>query len=283
MRRERSPAELAAETYYNSNDADRFFEEVCGGEDIHVGLYGHSAGSTNIALAGHKAVVAMADKLSPVQPDARIVDLGAGYGGGARYLARRFDCNVLCVNISEVQNERNRRLNRARDLHERIDVVHGSFEDIPAATAAADVVWSQGAFMHSARRHQLLDEIDRVLKPGGQLLFSDQMQADDSPPELLRPLYERFKVESLASPSWYRREFARKGFRQAEWSDLSPELLTHYTAVRASLRQRYEKLSRNVSISYMDRMLVTLNNWISAAHGGYLRCGIFHFDKPRAA
>ena len=278
----RYPAELAAETYFDSGDADRFHEAIWGGEDIHVGLYGRNAGTVDVPTACHKMTVAMADRLPPLDAGARILDLGSGYGGAARYLARRFGCKVRCLNISELQNERNRRLNRGLGLQDCIEVVHGSFQAIPGEDHSADVVWSQSAFLHSARREQVVDEIARVLKPGGQVLFSDQMQADDCPPGVLRHFYERFKVTALASPLWYRREFVRKGFQQLEWYELTPELLHHYTAVRSTLRQRYERLSLSISTAYMDRMLINLDNWVSAAHAGYLRWGIFHFKKPLA-
>jgi sarcosine/dimethylglycine N-methyltransferase len=274
-------AEAVAEAYYDSEDADRFYELVWGGEDIHIGLY--DTGDMSIDVASGKTVATMARRLNSLRPGARIVDLGAGYGGAARYLADRFDCKVVCVNLSERQNLRNRRLNRERDFHDCIDVLHGSFEDIPAATASADVVWSQDSFLHSTRRQRVVDEIDRVLKPGGHLLFTDPMQSDDCPPQVLAPVYARLNLESLASPAWYRREFARRGFEESEWCELTPQLLNHYAAVRSSLRERYDVLRRDISTAYMDRMLVGLDNWVSAAYAGHLRWGIFHFRKALAA
>ena len=35
----RNAAESVAENYYDSSDADIFYERVWGGEDIHIGLY----------------------------------------------------------------------------------------------------------------------------------------------------------------------------------------------------------------------------------------------------
>lgn len=280
MTHPRSAAEIAAETYYNSGDAHRFYEAICGGDDIHVGLYGRHAGSLDIPTASYKMTAAMAERLPALDSSACVLDLGSGYGGAARYLARRFRCKVRCVNISETQNERNRRRNRIIGLHKQVEVLHDSFHRVPADDASVDVVWSQGAFLHSAERELIVAEIERVLKPGGLAVFSDQMQADDCPGGVLQSFYERFKVHSLASPLWYRREFMRLGLRHEEWCDLTPDLLHHYIAMRAQLRQRYDKLSGEISTAYMDRMLVNLNNWVSAGHAGYLRWGIFHFSKP---
>jgi cyclopropane fatty-acyl-phospholipid synthase-like methyltransferase len=270
-----------AETYYDSEDASRFYELVWGGEDIHIGLY--DSPGTSIAAASSKAVASMARRLTDLRPGARILDLGSGYGGAARYLADHLDCTVLCVNLSERQNLRNRALNRERNYRNRIEVLHGSFEDIPLADRWADAIWSQDSFLHSTRRQRVIDEIDRVLTPGGHLLFTDPMQSDDCPPHVLKGVCERLKLESLASPAWYRQEFARAGFEELEWCDLTPQLANHYAAVRSSLREHYDMLRRDISTAYMDRMLVGLDNWVSAAHADYLRWGIFHFRKAGAA
>ncbi len=59
--------------------------------------------------------------------------------------------------------------------------MHGVFEDIPEPDASVDVVWSQDAILHSDQREKVLPEVFRVLKPGGEFIFTDPMQADDVP------------------------------------------------------------------------------------------------------
>ncbi|MFK0238988.1 SAM-dependent methyltransferase [Streptomyces vinaceus] len=99
-----------------------------------------------------------------------VLDLGFGFGGRARYLAGRCGCRVVALNVSEPQNERRRRTNAAQRLDGLIEVVTGSFEDIPYPPDSFDVVWSQEAFCHSGDRHQLLAEAVRFLNPQGELV-----------------------------------------------------------------------------------------------------------------
>lgn len=276
----RTRAETVAETYYDSRDADRFYERIWGGEDIHIGVYPDA--SCSIDKASHLSVVALADRLEGIAPTSRIFDLGAGYGGAARYLAQCFSCEVVCVNLSKVQNARNRHLNWQHGVEERVRVLHGSFENIPAADASVDIVWSQDSFLHSGRKDKVVREIARVLKPGGQVVFTDPMQADDSPAAALQAVYDRLNLDSLASPGWYRRAFTELGMEEHEWCDLTPELRTHYARVHDSLRLRYDDLLGEISVAYLNRMLSGLANWVTAADAGYLRWGIFHFRKPDA-
>jgi sarcosine/dimethylglycine N-methyltransferase len=175
-----------AREYYNSDDADAFYHNVWGGEDIHIGLYGSP--SEAIAAASERTVATRAARLPKLDAHSRVIDLGAGYGGAARWIAERTGCRVTCVNLSETQNERNRALTKAAGLADRIEVLDASFENVPCATGAYDVVWSQDSILHSGDRARVLREVDRLLKPGGEVIFTDPMQADDCPAGVLAPV-----------------------------------------------------------------------------------------------
>ena len=111
-----------ARDYYNSDDADAFYCEIWGGEDIHIGIY--RSGDEAIARASSRTVATMAHELVPLGSSAHIADFGAGYGGSARWLARAYSCRISCVNLSEVQNERNRQVTEAAGLGHQIGRAH---------------------------------------------------------------------------------------------------------------------------------------------------------------
>ena len=267
-----------AEAYYDSPDADEFYFHIWGGEDIHIGLYEQP--TDPIPEASRRTVEAVADTIARVPDDRhRIVDIGAGYGGAARYLARRFGCHVVCLNISEVENSRNRKANRAQGLDDLISVRHGSFEDIPEPDDSFDVAWSQDAILHSGNRDRVIAEVARVLKPGGEFVFTDPMQADDCPSGVLQPVYDRIHLESLGSVKFYREAAARHGLEEVSVRPMPNQLRNHYAAVRAQLQARYGEIVRIASKDYVDRMLVGLQNWVDAADKGYLNWCILHFRK----
>ena len=95
-----------AERYYDSDDADQFYFRIWGGEDIHIGVY--RATDEPVRTASERSVDVMAEHLGTVESSAKILDIGAGYGGAARKLAQRFGCHVTCLNLSRAQNARNR-------------------------------------------------------------------------------------------------------------------------------------------------------------------------------
>ena len=154
-----------ARDYYDSDEADDFYRTIWGGEDIHVGLYDEGP---DISAASRRTVERMAAKAGPLKGK-HVLDLGSGYGGAARVLAGEYGAKVTCLNLSAVENERNRAMTAEAGLADKITVVDGSFDSVPFEDETFDLAWSQDAILHAPDRRAVLDEVARVLKPGGGL------------------------------------------------------------------------------------------------------------------
>src|SRR6056297_900810 len=108
-----------AREYYNSDDADNFYFHIWGGEDIHIGIY--QSEDDDIRVASERTVAAIGKRLKGLGPEHRVIDLGAGYGGAGRWLARTYGCHVTCLNLSEAQNRRNREISEQQGLSHLVD------------------------------------------------------------------------------------------------------------------------------------------------------------------
>jgi glycine/sarcosine/dimethylglycine N-methyltransferase len=271
--------------YYNSEDADHFYSTIWGGEDIHIGLYRNS--NESITIASQRTVRTMAECLPKLDAGSTVLDLGSGYCGSARYLAENYDVHVNAINLSEVENQRARALNSISGLSEKIQVIDGSFEDLPFETAGCDsgfdVIWSQDAILHSDRREHVLAEAFRVLKPGGYFVFTDPMQANDCPQGVLQPIYDRIHLSSLGSPEFYHQAAVRAGFDVVQFDDLTYQLVNHYQRVLEETEKKTNDLVGKVDPAYIERMKKGLRYWIDGGKNGYLAWGIFLLQKPRYA
>ncbi|SEA76092.1 methyltransferase domain-containing protein [Rubrimonas cliftonensis] len=267
----------AAEAYYDSEDADAFYSMIWGGEDLHIGCYEQTQ---DVKTASAETVDRMAALLPKLDDRHRVIDLGAGYGGSARRLARRFGCHVTCLNISDVQNDANRYKSRQAGLADRIAVVHGAFEEIPERDATFDAAWSQDAILHSDAREQVLAEAFRVLRPGGEFVFTDPMQADDADPAALKQVYDRLGLNSLASPRFYAEAARAAGFEVVGFDEMTGNLRTHYARVAEEMQARRAALLENASPAYLDGMQAGLAAWVRAADEGALVWGVMRLRKP---
>lgn len=263
-----------ARDYYDSAEADDFYRNIWGGEDIHIGLYDRGV---DIRQASRRTVDRMAGKAGALAGK-RVLDLGSGYGGAARVLAAEHGANVVCLNLSAVENDRNRSLTQDAGLADKVDVVDGSFDSIPFEDASFDLAWSQDAILHAPDRRAVLDEVARVLKPSADFIFTDPMQADAiDDGEALRPIYDRIHLPDLASFEFYREELTERGFEELSVEDLTDHMCVHYARVAEELDARRRELAADNA--FVDRMLAGLRHWVSGAREGLLAWGILHFRK----
>ena len=265
-----------AEEYYNSIPADEFYFKIWGGDHIHVGIYNHSKES--IKDASPRIVQMMASKLN-LKTNIKLLDLGSGYGGAARYLAKNFGFQVTCLNLSKTQNERNSSLNKKQNLDNLITVVEGNFEDIPFPEDSFDIVWSQDAIVHSANRELVVQEVVRVLNDSGEFIFTDLMQTNDCPKSILKPVLDRIQLDSLGSFGFYVEQGRKFGVKKTEVQDLSEHLTTHYQRVMEETQDRYIEMVEVCGKEYIDKMIQGLKHWVEAGKNDYLSWGIVHMNK----
>lgn len=266
-----------AREYYNSEDAENFYSTIWGGEDIHVGLY--FSDEDSVFNASRKTVERMASSLNALGKQSKVLDMGAGYCGAGRFIAKEYGAHVTALNLSEVENERARKKNKEQNLADRIDVVDGNYEEVPFDDGSFDVVWSQDAFLHSSNRDQVIKEAARVLKPKGEMVFTDPMKADGCSDDVLQPILDRIHLESMASPGFYEKVAKEAGFDKVEFEDLTQHLIRHYAHIFKETEKNEEELRKHVSEEYISNMKKGLNHWVEGGKNGYLAWGIFHFRK----
>jgi sarcosine/dimethylglycine N-methyltransferase len=277
MNKEPSVVEKA-KSYYDSQDADEFYFRIWGGEDIHIGLY--DPPSISIKDASKKTVEKMSLMLGDrLHSTSKILDMGSGYGGAARYISQKYNCSITCLNLSPVENERNREMNQKAGLGDKIEVVDGNFEDMPFPDNEYDIVWSEDAILHSGNKEIVFQEVHRILKPEGSFIFTDPMQSDDCPEGVLKPVYDRIHLDSMGSFAFYSRLAEKNQFQKLEIIDYSQFLPIHYDRVRSTILERREEFKGMISDEFIEKMLVGLGHWVDAGKKGYLSWGILHFQK----
>src|SRR5690606_32182414 len=131
-------------------------------------------------------------------------------------------------------------------------------------------VWSQDAFLHSGDRERVLQEAARVLTPGGHIIFTDPMAADGCPKDKLQPILTRINLDTMATPSFYRRELGRLGMSRIDFDDNTDQLPLHYQRVHDVLEEHEADLEGKVSAEYRTRMKTGLKNWVNGGNAGNL-------------
>ena len=126
---------------------------------------------------GFRATQALADRL-PIAAGQRLLDIGCGVGGPARYLAKRFGCEVDGIDITPAFVDAAIRLTADLGLSDVVRIRHGDGAVLPYADALFDGAIGLHVTMNIADRPGFFREAHRVLKPGAFLAITEHGLGD---------------------------------------------------------------------------------------------------------
>ena len=267
--------DCVSQAYYDGQDTDNFYQKVSGGEHVHVGLFEHEA--EDLETAKKRSVEYMAS-LTRFEQNRKVLDLGSGYGGTARYLSKTYGCSVACLNISLKQNQVNRQRNQIEGLADLITVIDGTFEDLPFEDKAFDLVWSQDAIFHSENPEKVFREARRVLQDDGEFLFS-AIVLNEKIAESDRERLTKFYSLNLQTLQTYRDLADRIGFSELQYIDLSPNVAINYGRLLSKMEALQSQDSQLWSRKFFTKMKKRLLNWVEAGDSSTIHWGILHLKK----
>ena len=171
---------------------------------------------------GLAAVEALARR-AEIGHGSRVLDVCAGLGGPARFLARRLGCRVVGVDLNHGRCAAGRRLTALVGLGALVRLVRGRAESLPFGRGAFTAVVSQEGLLHVPDKEAVLRECARVLAPGGRIAFSDWIATPRLGDGERDRLETWMAATTLATIAGYRALLARAGFAGIEAEDLSAE------------------------------------------------------------
>ena len=117
-------------------------------------------------------------RVAGVEPSSRVLDLGCGIGGPARYLAASFGCQVTGVDLSPGFIDAANYLTARTGLSDRVTFQTGDALHLPFVDATFDAVFLQHVAMNIEDRSALYAEVRRVLTAGGRFATYDLVLRD---------------------------------------------------------------------------------------------------------
>jgi ubiquinone/menaquinone biosynthesis C-methylase UbiE len=121
---------------------------------------------------GLEATKGLGNLLGP-RSDQRVLDVGSGLGGPARYMAATFGCHVTGIDLTSDFVRVATTMSGYAGLADKNTFIVANALQMPFADASFDLAYSQHVAMNIADREGLYAEIRRVLKPGAQFGVHD--------------------------------------------------------------------------------------------------------------
>jgi SAM-dependent methyltransferase len=153
----------------------------------------------------------------------RVLDVGAGLGGPARFLAWRLSADVTGIELNAGRATGAVRLTRLVGLSPLVHIVRGDVTRLPFRSHAFDACVSQEALLHVADKAGTLAECHRVLRPRGRLAFTDWIAHSRLTDGERARLASWMAATSIQTLHGYRALLGRAGFAGLEVEDLSLE------------------------------------------------------------
>jgi SAM-dependent methyltransferase len=181
---------------------------------------------------GILATTELADA-AELAPSTRVLDLGCGIGGSARYLGATFGCNVIGIDLSPGFIDAATYLTERCELSDRVNFQIGDALHLPFDDAAFDTVFLQHVAMNIEDRAALYAEVNRILTPKGRFVIHDLVLRDGDvvyPAPWARDASTSFLFSELDT----RMALEQAGFEAVLWRDDTQSTINWFKAAMAN-------------------------------------------------
>ena len=143
------------------------------GKDVNALTVDDLAPIDEFHTRGREATATLVQLVGDLKPDYYVLDIGSGIGGPSRYIASRFGCHIIGLDLVEEYCNVAKMLAKRVGLDNLVDYRQGDATNMPFENSSFDIVWTQHASMNIADKLKLYSEIYRVLKSAGRLVVYD--------------------------------------------------------------------------------------------------------------
>ncbi len=177
-----------------------------------------------------------------LEPGQKLLDIGCGWGGLARYAAERYGVSVVGITLSPQQVELAREICKGMDISIQL-------QDYRDVQGSFDRVVSIGMFEHVGGRNYdpFMDSVQRVLKPDGLFLLhtiGSEIEVKHADPWLQKYIFPGSRLPSAVQIT---RSMEMK-FRLEDWQNLGP----NYNLTLRAWLENFEKNWHGLREKYGD-------------------------------
>ncbi|MFH1382687.1 MAG: class I SAM-dependent methyltransferase [Chloroflexota bacterium] len=152
-------------------------------------------------MGGLKATEQLVE-LCHIKQGKYVLVVGCGVGVTPCYLAERYGCKVVGVDLSEKMVGRSKERARRKGIEDKVEFRVADAQDLPFEDAIFDAIICESVNAFVENKPGALSEYVRVIKPGGYAGINEVTWLKTPPEELVSYLYRIMGAEFLTSSGW---------------------------------------------------------------------------------
>jgi len=141
-----------------------------------------------VGITKHNGGFAATDKLLAlchIQDAQEVLNVGCGIGVGSTYIASKYGCRVVGVDISEKMVEWSRQRAREERVEDKVEFRTANVLDLPFEADRFDVVFCESVLAFVKDKPRAIRECVRVTRPGGYVGLNETFWIAEAPSELI--------------------------------------------------------------------------------------------------
>ena len=139
-------------------------------------------------------------KRMPIKKNKRILDIGCGLGGPARYYAKEFECIITGIDITPSFVEIGNEFNKLTSMSDYVELLVGNGETLDFDNETFDGAYSQHVTMNISNREKFFSEAFRVLKKDSFFAFTEHGLGPEGNPIFPLPWANSLEMSFLLPP-----------------------------------------------------------------------------------
>ncbi|TGQ69771.1 methyltransferase domain-containing protein [Mesorhizobium sp. M00.F.Ca.ET.186.01.1.1] len=223
-------------------------------------------------IGGVAATRELIDQIG-LKSGARLLDIGSGIGGPARFVANIVGAEVTGIDLTQSYVDIATSLSKRTGLADKTRFVQGSALDMPFASASFDAAMILHVGMNLPDKPKLMSEAARMLKPGGVFAVYDVMRLKDGGLTYPLPWASNETISFVATPGDYRSAAAAAGFSVTAERPRGAFAVEFFAAMRARMaaaEAEGRKPSPGLGLVMGEDARTKMANLIAALEGGIL-------------